>query len=277
MSDELHELLEQKKYAEAKKLAGQEVSHHNNLVYACCDAPDEVLDAAVDAFIASRTNYNQGSWVHSLSHFTQPLWEKKRFEQLKKLYKVAFDGARETGENSCIDRLFSNFTYCGIKEGLYTLVPAEYSLTPENAKLLDPEDINSDDTLCALAAPFADESAYLLWEAKYFLGHPKGDIRYNDQVFNYFLSVEKMQEYLATVKKHEPDNTEFDGVILELLKTQVSTMKAELKYKRQEKKEEFYIKNAKKAVELAKSQLEEFKTHGKVTPTFVERERKSGW
>ncbi|MBI4708708.1 MAG: hypothetical protein HY764_00710 [Candidatus Portnoybacteria bacterium] len=95
----------------------------------------ELLEAALETFLAARENRRNkhGGWVHSLSHFTQILWERRMDGWIKKFNEVSFKGANELDDSNCSDRLVYNFA-CNAK---FNDDPADFALTPENLRWMD--------------------------------------------------------------------------------------------------------------------------------------------
>jgi len=95
----------------------------------------EIVEAALEAFLGTRRNsYKQhGYWVHSLSHFTEILWERRMDSWIKKFNEVSFKGANELGDSNCSDRLVDDFG----KYAKFDDDPADFHLIPENLLWMD--------------------------------------------------------------------------------------------------------------------------------------------
>ena len=99
-------------------------------VMRCEESPQDLIDTVLDVFLGTRQNYPRahGSWVHSLSHFTEYLWQKGQFEWIKKFNEVAFKGALELKNTNCCDRLVIDFG----RYAEWYHDPAEFYLTIDN-------------------------------------------------------------------------------------------------------------------------------------------------
>lgn len=94
----------------------------------------ELLDEALEAFLATRENRRRehGFWVHSLSHFTSSLWQRKMYNWIRRFNEVAFKGAIELGDSNCSDRLVGDFC-----DAHWSLDPKDFGLTIENLSWMD--------------------------------------------------------------------------------------------------------------------------------------------
>ncbi len=92
----------------------------------------ELVEAALEAFLKCRENcYGQhGYWVHSLSHFTELLWERRMDKWIKKFNEVAFTGANELGDSRCSLRLVVNFS----RFAKFNDDPADFGITNESLR-----------------------------------------------------------------------------------------------------------------------------------------------
>lgn len=66
-----------------------------------------LIEAVLKAFLNIRQNRTgeHHPWVHSLSHFTKILWERRMDTWIKKFNDAAFKGANELSDPNCCDRL----------------------------------------------------------------------------------------------------------------------------------------------------------------------------
>lgn len=115
-SDELKELIKSGQSEKALELAKSPVDYQESedFVFAVLKAEvvnDELLDAALEAFLNTRENWDpkHGYWVHSLSHFTKDLWKLRKLAWIKRLSEVSFKGANELGDTNCSGRLVYDF------------------------------------------------------------------------------------------------------------------------------------------------------------------------
>ena len=134
----------------------------------CCKL--EVIETALKCFARSQPkNPNEhGYWVHSLSHFTSALWQRRTeasFDTLlKDLYFRAFDGAVKTGNYNCCVRLIRDFSnYADWDDD-----PAAFHLTPDVLKgIKEIEWVKSDEPIKALInhGPFKSGAEFEAWKA----------------------------------------------------------------------------------------------------------------
>lgn len=124
--------------------------------------PQDLIDLILQIFLDTRKDSNHGHWVHSLSHFTEILWELEQYEWIKKFNLVAFQGTIKTRDANCCGRLVTDFTmYAKWDQKM-----EDFHLTPENLVWFgwDRSDI---DDLCEArmeAGNFEDEASYLKWK-----------------------------------------------------------------------------------------------------------------
>lgn len=80
------------------------------------DTPKTVVDAVLELFLSTASSSDSSAhqtWVHSLSHFTEKLWELRQVEWLQRLYKAAVSDSRSTENWNCVDRLVREFVELG--------------------------------------------------------------------------------------------------------------------------------------------------------------------
>ena len=127
------------------------------------NCPQEVIDAALERFITTRTNRptQHGYWVHSLSHFTKNLWSLGLKSWIKRLNEIAFTGANELKDTSCSDRLVGDFA----KHASWNSLPAEYGYTEENLRwACTGKECNPYNLARIKASPFQSEVESLRFE-----------------------------------------------------------------------------------------------------------------
>ena len=77
----LETFLAEKNWKKAKKLIEDRIIETESMVHAVLNhnTPQDVIDLALEVFLNSRQNHNglHSHWVHSLSHFTEELWQKE--------------------------------------------------------------------------------------------------------------------------------------------------------------------------------------------------------
>ncbi|MDO8655524.1 MAG: hypothetical protein Q7R48_03930 [bacterium] len=133
---------------------------------------DDVLDEALDVFIGTyhgkESLPKHDSWVHSLSHFSDFLWERGKKEWVKRLYPIAFNGLLVEGylEGRWFDlltRLTSSFSRNADWYDVgtdYGLTEAMHLLIQQAGQMRTPWEQAS----CThfLHPPFASEVEYLM-------------------------------------------------------------------------------------------------------------------
>jgi len=169
----LETMIQNGKFDDAMAIIKNETDHHEgeNLVSTILrtkESTPELLEAALEMFLNTKKNsYQQhGFWVHSLSHFSGPLWRHRADKWIKKFYETAFKGANELGNPSCSDRLVDDFAwYANWNDDL-----TDFGLTPENLRCLnDIHDKHLNKKLAYAksrieASPFASEEAFIRWK-----------------------------------------------------------------------------------------------------------------
>lgn len=136
------------------------------------EAPIELIDAALEGFVKTRRNWYQqhGYWVHSLSHFTSHLWERRLVDWIRRLNEISFKGAIELGDSNCSDRLVGDFA----RYALWSDDPKDFGLTRESISWMKWSDWNRAAKLRIEAGRFESEAAWLHWKlehAEVFLCH----------------------------------------------------------------------------------------------------------
>ncbi|MBI4598886.1 hypothetical protein HY734_01670 [Candidatus Uhrbacteria bacterium] len=100
-------------------------------------------------------------WTHSLSHFTEKLWERRMVGWIKKFNQTAFFGANDLEDPSCSERLILDFA----KYGKWDDDPADFHITPENIGWMDWR-YQEKTRLRIEHGPFESEEAFLKWKAE---------------------------------------------------------------------------------------------------------------
>lgn len=72
---------------------------------------DIVIETALQNFLVTRVkSYGEhGYWVHSLSHFTRQLWERRMTKWIARYNEIAFEGVEELYDSNCSNRLIIDF------------------------------------------------------------------------------------------------------------------------------------------------------------------------
>jgi len=254
-SDRLKELLEANETDQAMTLIKSAVDYHEGerFVFAVLrhkGASQEMIDAVLETFISTRQNWyrQHGTWVHSLSHFTEHLWRMNQMEWVKKLNKIAFDGVLELGDANCSDRLVGDF----FRHSNWDMDPKEFHLSVE---LLEHFKYSREYGLARLAvSPFESEDAFKEWEARYQLN--SGNYKeWSNEAQNDMVNAERLNGYITTLNDLGLDVTEFNGLLKQLLEEQVVEFEEKAASTPDDKP--WIRERAEKAIEITKAQLAE--------------------
>ncbi|MFZ6014741.1 MAG: hypothetical protein ACOYUZ_00060 [Patescibacteria group bacterium] len=197
----------------------------------------ELVDAVLEAFIGTRPNYagsprfggGHGGWVHSLSHFTEILWEKRLDHWIKRLNGVAFGGAVVLGDPNCCDRLVGDFGHFA----KFDDHPADFALTPENLRWMDWE-YSSYAKARIEAGKFESEAAFLQWKLK----RPEMQMAFDYDAQLKLVNVDGIKGMLKKLQELGADVSEFDGLLKDLLTKQLAKLEADLPKAEQDWKRE---------------------------------------
>jgi hypothetical protein len=219
----------------------------------------ELVEAVLEVFLLTRVNRypEHGLWVHSLSHFTEILWERRLDGWLKKFYGIAFKGANELHDPLCCDRLVRYF-------GMYAKFsddPADFALTPENMNwmnwdlamhfaryakssdnpadfALPPKNVHSikwmewkvDSYVKARieAGRFDSEEAFLRWK----LRRPETYTTFDYDAQTILVNVDEIQSIIQQLQDLGADTSEFKGLernLLTMLTKRLGQLEVELR------------------------------------------------
>lgn len=193
-------------YNEAEQVVFSVLSHERT--------PQELIELVLETFLNSRKNrYGQhGYWVHSLSHFTDILWQRKMFDWIKKFNQVAFKGACELNDSNCSERLVNDFAeYAAFDDD-----PADFHITDENLTWMDWKYLT--------AAKVRIEAGKLESEADWLktkLKHPVDcyiQTGFNDKDF------EKDVERLDQIAENDPEKEELIEKALRAIELKIQEM-----------------------------------------------------
>lgn len=93
----------------------------------------ELRKAVVERLLELRPldKKGHGLWVHTLSNCDQPMWEAGAIEEIKMLYREAFEKGRMHGTAHCLNRLVSRLVGKYAVPQALGLDPLDFGLTPE--------------------------------------------------------------------------------------------------------------------------------------------------
>jgi len=179
----------------------------------------ELIDAALEGFLATRQHRNpeHGYWVHSLSHFTNVLWERGLTDWIKKFNEVAFRGAIELYDPNCSSRLVGDFAYY-----------AKWDDDPVDFHLDLVEQIPWEDwELKGLAkeierikqGKFASEVEFLTYK----FNQTKGNSEYDFDVHLQLVNIEKLQKIIERMQVIGADASGMIETTKSIIATQLET------------------------------------------------------
>lgn len=183
----------------------------------------ELVEAVLEAFLGTRENrYKQhGYWVHSLSHFTEILWERRMDGWIKKFNEVSFKGANELRDSNCSDRLVDDFgSYAKFDDD-----PADFALTPENLRWKEWNPEYDGYTKARIeAGRFESEGAFLRWK----LHRPETHTAFDDDAQADLVNLDGIRTIVQRLQSLGADTSEFNGLERDLLTKQLSELEAKL-------------------------------------------------
>lgn len=177
-------------------------------------SPPELVEAVLDTFLHARQNCapQHGFWVHSLSHFTKILWERRMIGWIKKFNEVAFKGANELGDRNCSHRLVDDF----VNYAKFADDPADFGLAPENFIWI--KDEYSKERI--KASPFKSEEALIRWE----LQQPANQFTFNHYLRVHIANIEKVRFLIRRLQELGSDTSEFSDLEKDLLNKQLKEL-----------------------------------------------------
>jgi hypothetical protein len=172
----------------------------------------EFLDFTLGCFLSTHENnkYVHDRWIHSLSHFTRGLWELELYEWVKKLNKVAFDGAIVLKNAYCIDRLLVDF----ITFHKYDAVPSDFYISDEITALMDWSNYRNPDKLKSELenSPFESQEALL----RFRLACTLNSKQWVNEIQKDAISTSAFDSLLKELENAGVDISEFDSQKAEL-------------------------------------------------------------
>ncbi len=207
---------------------------------------EKIVEAVLQAFLDTRSNYyrSHGYWVHSLSHFTKYLWERRMDDWVKKFNEVSFRGANELQDSNCSDRLVDDFvSYANWDDD-----PADFHLTFDNLEWMEwSEDYYAYTRARIASAPFETEEAFLRW----WLRRPEEKTTFDFDAQQNLVDVSEIKAKIERLQALNEDVSEFDGLIQGLLTKQLQEAEAKLA----DAKADYERERAEAAVKKTREQL----------------------
>lgn len=179
------------------------------------------MEAVFEAFLGTRENrYQQhGYWVHSLSHFTNILWERRMDGWIKKFNEVSFKGDNELRDSNCSARLVYDF---GSNAKFYD-DPADFALTPENLRWMNWE-YSAYSKVRIETGRLESEEAFLHWK----LHRPETHTAFDYDAQTNLVNIEGIRSLIQNLQELGTDTSEFNGLKRKLLTQQLSELEVKL-------------------------------------------------
>jgi len=186
----------------------------------------ELVDAVLERFLSMRQNrYRQhGYWVHSLSHFTKHIWERKMFDWIKRFNEVAFKGANELGDSNCCERLVCDFT----KYAPFDFNPADFHLTMANLPWMKWDKYYLLEKARIEHGPFESADDLTRCEMLTEMRNPRTFERSDFESQSSLVNVEGISERRKKLQALGVDISEFDGLERRLLEAKLVELDARL-------------------------------------------------
>lgn len=185
----------------------------------------ELVETVLEVFLGTKPdragirNYGggHGGWVHSLSHFTRVLWERRMDGWIKKFYEVSFKGANELGDSMCSDRLVGEF-------GIYAKYdddPTAFACTLENLRWMEWEYFTYAKARIE-AGRFESEEAFLRWK----LQRHAMLTTFDNEAQAYLVDLDEIRSMVQRLQELGTDTSEFNGLERDLLTERLSVLEA---------------------------------------------------
>jgi len=201
----------------------------------------ELVEVVLETFLKTRRNrYEEhGYWVHSLSHFTKILWERRMDEWIKKFNEVAFKGAQELGNFNCCDRLVNDFGKYATK---WDDDPADFHLTPENlCRIKISWEYFMEAKARIEAGRFKSEEDFLCWKLRQPL---KTHMVHNEEVRMHLVNINEIRSIIWRLQEFGADTSEFNDLERKLLTEYLAKLEETLVHFKERKDErncKFYM------------------------------------
>jgi hypothetical protein len=187
----------------------------------------ERLDKVLQQFVETRENrwLAHGNWVHSLSHFTEWLWQKSQWDWIKRLNEIAFRGAIELGDSNCCNRLVDDF----VQYAPFDLNPADFYLAMDNLQWMkwdDPYNLYAKQRI--EHGPFASEDDLLRCQLTCGLRNPRQFLVWHE-CQNSLVDVEAIHSRIQKLQELGADTSEFSGLERQLLEKKLAELESEVK------------------------------------------------
>lgn len=187
------------------------------------NASEDILELALQNFLdcAQTGKPLHGYWVHSLSHFTEYLWEKRMTGWITIFNVCAFQGAIRFNDSNCSDRLLGDFA----KFAQWDDSPADFGLTAENLTWVDwSGDWMQEIKTRIDAAPYKSEADYLIST----LGKKENQRAKNKECEMGLVDAEGINALLARIAELGGDITPYATFIADLQRAQIAELKQSL-------------------------------------------------
>ena len=164
----------------------------------------DLVDAALESFLKTHKHdfRSHGRWVHSLSHFTKKLWERRMTEWLKQLYEDALKWSHEVNNFNCCDRLVRDFGECSYYED----AAEDFGLTPESLSWMEWNPYLTYTKARIEAGYFDSEADFVSWKLQRLDAHLAWDTETQCELFDvegFRFTVQHLQELGGDTSKCE--------------------------------------------------------------------------
>lgn len=182
----------------------------------------ELTEAVLEAFLNTRENLSpkHGYWVHSLSHFTELLWERRIDRWIKNFNEVSFRGAKELLDSNCCARLVSDFD----RFAKFDDNPADFHLTPDNLQWVDLRYATAYFKERIKAGRFESEEAFLRWK----LHLPEAITHFDFNTKTNLVNLKGIRALVQRLHELGADTSEFNGLERDMLTKQLSELEEKL-------------------------------------------------
>lgn len=208
-------------------------------------ASEKLVEAVLEAFLATRENRYEkhGYWVHSLSHFTKHLWERRMVAWIKRFNDVAFKGANELHDPNCCDRLVGEFA----SHANWDDDPVAFGLTSDSLRWMKPNEYNEYSRARIESGKFASEEAFLRWKVR----QPRTQFSFDFDAQMDLVNIAGIRQIIGRLQELGADVSEFSDLMESLLTTQLAKLETELPTAR----EDWRVERIKKGIEKTRAAL----------------------
>lgn len=185
------------------------------------EAPQELIDYALETFCRCDSKWDHGGWTHSLSHFTDKIWKRGLMGWVKRLNEQAFGNAENgyygyNGQDpfSCCDRLVGDIC----EYGAYDLNPSDLAITPERLARFNNSDLYIE---VAQKLPFDSDRSKRVFIAKKVLEDCSS---YDIQVCDGKVDFGRVDRFLTELEELNEPTDDYVSLKLRLIDENITDM-----------------------------------------------------